>query len=93
MLIKFKAATERTKNIFNPWGDLPRDAILEAKVNPKGYASVDLTIFKTATEYYAFAHGSVLENERYDTLRQACKGARAWYENNRHRFVNSQYQP
>ena len=87
---RFKAATESTKSIFNPWGNNPYQAILETQINADGFAPVDLTILKTETGFYAFAHGSVVTYERYDTDKQARKAARNWYQENRHKFRCSQ---
>ena len=89
-IIRFKPATERTKDIFNPWGDNSYQAILETKVKAQGYAPVDLTIFETVTGYYAFAHGAVMAYERYDNHWQARAAARSWYRENAHRFKCSE---
>ena len=85
-LIRFKPATDYTKDIFNPWGDNPYQAVSETQVKPKGYAPVDLTILESSTGYYFFAHGAVCTHERYDSHRQATRAARIWYRENAHRF-------
>lgn len=84
-IIRFKPATEQTKDFFKPY-----QAILETQVKAKGYAPVDLTIFETVTGYYAFAHGAVMAYERYDNHWQARAAARSWYRENAHRFKCSQ---
>ncbi len=89
-IIRFKPASDRTKDIFNLWGDNPYQAVLETQVRAEGYAPVDLTIFETATGYYAFAHGAVMTNERYDSHWQARAAARSWYRENCYRFKSSQ---
>jgi hypothetical protein len=76
----FRVATERTKSIFNPWGDNPYQAIFETQISAQGFAPVDLTILETETGFYAFAHGSVVTYERYDTDKQA-----NWYQENRYK--------
>lgn len=84
--IRFKPATDYTKDVFNPWGVGRYDAVLETQVRPVGFASVDLTILKTLSGFYVFAHGSVITENRFSTDKQACVAARDWYKANYSRF-------
>ena len=74
----YTPATDYTKDCFKN-----ADAIQAASVSSEGFARYDLTILKGGAKKYFYAHGVVMENATYTTIKQAKQAALSWYLQNR----------
>lgn len=84
---RFHHATEYTRDCFNPHGIKPLDVIVECTMREPGFASYDLTLIKHLDADwdapYSFAHGAVIDPQRFFNLELAARAALAWYQSNR----------
>ena len=85
-LSHFKPASSFTKEVFNPYGMKPYDAIRECQIRTDGHAPVDLTIIHHNDGLYSFAHGEVINPQKFKTMTATASSCLKWYESNLSQF-------
>jgi hypothetical protein len=82
----FRHASEWTIEHFSNRGIGPHLAIAERAMREAGFALYELTILRDSRDEampYRFAHGSVVEPDRFQHMTDAARAAMSWYEANR----------
>ena len=82
----FRHASEWTIEHFNNRGIGPHLAIAERAMREPGFVLYELTILRDSRDEampYRFAHGSVVEPDRFQHMTDAARAAMNWYEANR----------